>query len=153
MKTVLICYASTGGNTHVVCEEVGNVLREAGINVLLQRVETMNTEDFEEYEYILWGSPTYGHGLLELRMERFVYKRGKDLDLTGKKCAVIGLGDPKYDDDYLAEAAVLLEEFARNAGADILCENLKVIENPVPQLISHVRPWANALAEIIKNHS
>jgi flavodoxin len=152
MKKILICYASTGGNTHIVCTEVAVCLQQQDFLVDLVRVEQIELALFDAYEYVLFASPTYGHGLLELRMERFVYKKGKDLDLSGKKCAVIGLGDPKYDDDYNIESAILLTEFIEQRGGTILCDALKINENPVPQLVSLVRPWSAALGNIISTH-
>ncbi len=141
-------YATTGGNTKMVCEWAADALIIAGISATLHRVESENPAaffgDLPQGDILVLASPTYGHGQLEPLAVRF-YGKARRVDLTGRRCAVIGLGHDKYDDDYNVESAAILTDFVDSHGGEMILEPLKINRNPVPQLKEKVTKWANEL--------
>lgn len=146
---IKIVYGTGGGNTELVCEMVAEVLQEKGIKVeLLKAKLTDPAEILNGADLLIFASPTYGHGLLEQYFGEFL-KKMESVDLTGRKCAIIGLGDPKYDNDYHIESARIIMMFLKKKSAEIVGLPLRVSKCPLPLLENHVRPWAEKLAGII----
>lgn len=151
MASVLIIYGSTGGNTQLVCEKVCQVLTEKGHQVSVQRVEASALTDMNTPEVIIWGASTYGHGVLQDYFIPFLEAATKEnYDFKGKPCAVIGLGDPKYEEQYHLESAFILEKAAQAAHATLLTPSLLVSGPPVRHLNGLVQKWAEKLAETLK---
>lgn len=59
---------------------------------------------------------------------------------------VIGLGDEKYDAEYVIESAALLEEFVVSHGGTLLMDSLRIHQNPIDQLDGVVTERAERLA-------
>lgn len=148
MSSILIIYGSTSGNTEMVCEKVLDILKQKGHTLKIQRVEKSRPEDITKMDVTILASPTYGHGVLQ---EDFVpfWKAMKKIDLKGHPCAVIGLGDAKYDAQYHIESAHILEEVIKKAGGSLICPALRISRSPVPFLESRVAKWAEELSKII----
>lgn len=124
---VHIVYGSVGGNTELVCSLLAEKIVSAGVSVKLSKAKVNTFDDLEDSKLYVFASPTYGHGQLEKYMAKFVasYKNSK-FDCQGRKFAVIGLGDKKYDDDYFIESANILERFIIDNGGQLLCPSLKI---------------------------
>lgn len=148
MSKVKIVYGSGGGNTELVCEKVSEVLVAAGHSVDLLRAKLTKPEEVGDFDLLVLACPTYGHGQLETYFEKF-FNGFKQADLKGKKCCTIGLGDLKYDADYLLESAKIIEAFFEEKEADVVCKPLKIVRSPVPYLNSLVANWAEELAKLI----
>ena len=148
MASVLFVYGSTGGNTEMVVENVSELLKAKKHKVVIQRAETSDVKEILKYDVCVLASPTYGHGLLEGHMAKFV-KGLKEVDLKGKPCAVIGLGDPKYEAQYHIESAPILEKRLTDAGGKILLPALRISRTPVMHLKGIIPNWANQLLKLI----
>ncbi len=148
MANVLIIFGSTSGNTQLVAEKVGMVLEDAKHNVTIQRVEQSDVNDMKKPDVVILGASTYGHGILQ---DHFIPFREamRSFDLNGQKCAVIGLGDPKYDAQYHMEAAPILEEAVKESGGNLLQPTLKVSGSPVRALDTYILKWAEDFAKKI----
>lgn len=146
MAKVKILYASVGGNTEVVCQKVSDTLETAGHTVTMQPVKLATPEDAKTDDALILACPTYGHGELENFYEKWV-RAAKDLDLTDFPCAVIGLGEAKYDPDYVMESAKILTKFIKTRGAKILSIPLMITGAPFPFLDTRVQQWAEKLSE------
>ncbi|KUK79832.1 MAG: Flavodoxin [Microgenomates bacterium 39_7] len=120
MAKILIVYGSTTGNTEMVAEQIMDLLEESSPE--LQDVADINPEDFGKYDLLIMGSSTWDDGLLQADFRDFV--NNNELDLSGKKVAVFGLGDSSYPD--FCEAATLLEEVVNKSGGELLLESLKL---------------------------
>lgn len=144
MASILLVYASTGGNTEMTAEFVAQLLTESGHKVALQRAEKSQSKDLLDFDVVLLASPTYGHGILEEHMTRFV-KGFKGIDLKGKPVAVIGLGDPKYESQYHLESAPILEQALEDAGGKILLPALRISRTPVMHLKGLITNWGKQL--------
>ncbi|MBI5411903.1 flavodoxin family protein [Candidatus Peregrinibacteria bacterium] len=145
---ILIIYGTTGGNTEMAAEQVADVLRKNGHTVELKRVEKSTPQDATSADLCILACPTYGHGVLQ---EHFVpfHAALKQADLKGKKYAVIGLGDPKYDAQYHVESATIIEEAIKGAGGELVCPALKISRSPVPFLDTLIQKWAEGLSKLL----
>lgn len=149
---VAIFYGSASGNTQIVCEKVANQLEKEGLNVRLFTAKSAKKQDWLDMKHdqaVILASPTYEHGLLEWHIGHFL-KQFSDVDFAGRRVAVIGLGDAKYDDDYHLESVRLLVEFVKNHGGQLVLPSLKISKSPIGALDSKVRIWAENLAAVLK---
>lgn len=147
MSSVLIIFGSTGGNTELVTDKVTEVLTSKKHKVTVQRAELTKESDMAKYKYIILASSTYGQGLLQEHMFKFMYYLKS---LKGKKCAAIGLGDPKYNVEYVVESAKTLEKEIKEKGGEILMTALRIVKSPVPQLNASIKDWAEKLSKLLK---
>lgn len=120
MTSVLVAYGSTTGNTEMVAEQVVDCLE--GLEPKLEDIADVNSADLTSYDILILGSSTWDDGLLQADFREFA--ENLDVDLSGKKVAVFGLGDSSYPD--FCEAANILEEVVTKLGAELLVESLKI---------------------------
>lgn len=147
MASVLIIFGSTAGNTELVTDKVAEVLTLKKHKVAVQRAELTKESDLSKYKYIILGSSTYGQGLLQEHMLKFMYNLKS---LKGKKCAVIGLGDPKYNVEYVVESAKILENEVKEKEGELILTSLRIVKSPVPHLNTMVKDWAEKLSKLLK---
>lgn len=147
MPSVLIIYGSTAGNTELVTDKVAEVLTQKKHKVVTQRAERTKETDLKKYKYTIFASSTYAQGLMQEHMMKFMYNLKS---LKGKKCAVIGLGDPKYNVEYIVESARLLENSIKEKNGEVILEPLRIVKSPVPHLNNSVKDWAIKLSKLIK---
>jgi flavodoxin len=150
MASVLIIFGSTGGNTELVTDKVSEILRSGGHKVVVQRAEESDVSDLKKLKYCVFASSTYGQGLLQDHMLKFFKKGVMKASLKGKKCAVIGLGDSKYNIEYVIEAANILEKGIKKLEGELIVPALRVHKTPVPLLNTAIQGWAKKLSKAIK---
>ena len=56
---VLIVYETKYGNTKKAAETMGDVIKEAGNDVTIMKVDAVESERIKDYEALVIGSPTY----------------------------------------------------------------------------------------------
>ncbi len=144
MSSYLIVYGTASGNTELAVERVGCLLSAAGHRAEWKRVEVSKPEELFRADVVILASPTYGHGLLYEYFYPFL-EALKTVDLKGKPCAVIGLGDPKYDEQYHMESAVLLEEALKKAHGRVIVPALRISRSPLPFLETFIPLWVKNL--------
>lgn len=147
MASVLIIFGSTGGNTELVTDKITEILTSKKHKVTVQRAEQTKEADLAKYKYIILASSTYGQGLLQEHMNKFMYFLKS---LKGKKCAAVGLGDPKYNIEYVVESAKLLEQGIKDKGGEVITTSLRIVKSPVPHLDTMVKDWAEKLSKLLK---
>ncbi len=135
MAQIKIIYGTVGGNTELVCKRVEEVLAEKGHAVQILKAKIADPADLGEWDLLVLACPTYGIGELEDYFEAFLGKLDT-VDLKGRKCAVIGLGDPKYDPDYHLESAKIIMEFLKKKEARVLYMPLRISRSPLPLIQS-----------------
>ncbi len=129
-------------------ENVAELLKAKKHKVVIKRAETSDAKEMLKYDICVLASPTYGHGLLEGYMSKFV-KGLKKINLKGKPCAVIGLGDPKYEAQYHIESALILEKRLTDAGGKILLPALRISRTPVMHLKGLIPNWTKQLINLL----
>ncbi len=149
MASVLIIFGSTGGNTELVCDDVSQVLRAKKHKVTMQRAESSNPKDIKKYKYCILAASTYGQGLLQEDMNKFI-KLCQPKDFSKRKFAVIGLGDNKYNTEYVIESAKILEKKVSENGGIITTQPLRINKTPIAHLSTIIRDWAENLSKQIK---
>ncbi len=131
MAQIKIVYGTVGGNTELVCERVAMVLAGKKHSVQILKAKTTDPAKLGAYDLLILACPTYGIGELEDSFEAFLEKL-EAVDLKGRKCAVIGLGDPKYDQDYHLESAKIIMDFLKKKKARVLYMPLRISRSPLP---------------------
>lgn len=130
----------------MVAEYIASEAEKKGYKTACRRAEQSNPDDMLKFDVCVLASPTYGHGLLEGYMDKFI-KKLNGVSLMGKPCAVIGLGDPKYEAQYHIESATILEDALTKAGGRILLPALRISRTPVMHLKGLVAHWAEQLID------
>jgi flavodoxin len=151
MAKIKIVYGSCGGNTEITCQEVQRNLQELGHEVILLKSKITKPADILDSDLLILASPTYGHGLLENFMDRFIATCNKEIQsLAGQKAVVIGLGNMIYDADYLLESAKILTEFLQKKEAVIIHEPLLLTKSPLPYIKKIIPNWVKELDSKLK---
>ena len=148
MAKVLIVFGSTGGNTELVTDEVAEVLKKGGHKVDVKRAEQSSEGDLKGHDLYILASSTYGEGQLQDHMYKYFY--GLKKSLKGKKFAVIGLGDSKYNTEYVMESANILEKGIKKLDGELVTNALRINKTPVPYLNTLVKTWAEKLSKLLK---
>jgi flavodoxin I len=146
IKTCII-YATLGGNTELAVKRVQEELITKNFEVLIQRVDVAKTQDLENYDLIIFASPTYGQGTVEQHFEKFLKDFGI-ADWSHKKFAVIGLGDTKYYPEYLTESAGILEEKITKVNGNLIVPALRIGMPPLKFINKLVPAWTNKIATV-----
>lgn len=148
MEILHVIVASTSGHTdYVVAEVLASLLREIpAMEIEVQRAEQAASEDLLKGKVLLLASGTWNtggsEGQLNPHMHALLRERAKDIDLKGKRVAVIGLGDARYR--YTARAKNLLEAFVTTHGGKLLLPSLKIVHEPYGQE-REIHEWARKL--------
>lgn len=147
MASVLIIFGSTAGNTELVVDKVASVLDEKKHKVTIERAERFDPKIIKKCKACVFAGSTYGQGLLQADIKAVFNKY--DFDLKKKKCAAIGLGDNKYNVEYVVEAANILEEKIKEKNGKLVVKTLRINKTPVPQLNENIEKWAEELSKNI----
>ena len=101
----------------------------------MTRVELAKPEDLLKGDLLILASGTWNtggaEGQLNPHMHEFVWGRAKDAMLTGKKVAIIALGDERYR--YTAQAGKHLRQFVETHGGTPIEPQLKIVNEPYGQ--------------------
>lgn len=108
----VVYYSTSTGNT----ETVGQYIADAA-SVSLEEIGDASTDEVAGFDSLIVGAPTWHTGADEQRSgtswDDFLYDTLPDIDLTGKKVAVFGMGDQQgYGDNYCDAAGELYDLFS-----------------------------------------
>jgi flavodoxin I len=114
MKKIGIFYSFNSNKTAKLGEKIIEAFGEADIESV--NAEVINTELFTKYDNIIVGVPTWFDGELPNYWDEFVPDL-EELNLTGKKIAIYGLGDQKgYPENFNDGMGILAEIFESCGG-------------------------------------
>lgn len=96
MGNVLLVYATMSGNTEAMADLIEKGLIQAQASVDRYEAMDIHAELFNDYEYILLGTYTWGDGDLPDEMLD-IAEDMENLEFTGKTFALFGSGDTSYE--------------------------------------------------------
>jgi len=152
-RVLHIVFASTSGHTEYVVDALIDSLKSIipGWEIEETRAEKTQPKDLLSGDVLLLASSTWNtggiEGQLNPHMWLLLHERAKDLDLAGKPCACIGLGDHRYF--YTARAADHLQDYVKVHHGRLIAPTLKIIDEPYGQEEA-VRVWGRQLVDTSK---
>ncbi len=133
VSSLHIIYGSTSGHTEYVVDQIIDLLN--GVNVVKQRAEQAAADDLLKGDVLLLASGSWNtggvEGQLNPHMHELLKKRAADLDLSGKKVLLIGLGDDRYR--YTVGCMQHLIEFVTSHNGVVIEPTLKIVNEPYGQ--------------------
>lgn len=117
MGKIAIIYGSTTGNTRDASHKLQNAFAPGTSELIDVRDATAQT--LSEYDAYIFAVSTWGAGDLQDDWEEF-FPAFDEVDLTGKKVAIMGLGDQHNYPDTFGDAAAILADKAVERGATLV---------------------------------
>jgi flavodoxin I len=117
MAEIGIFYGSTTGNT----EKIANLIRKefGEENADLYNVDIVEAEDVQKYKYLILGVSTWGVSDLQDDFEDFL-EILDEVDFTGKKVALFGLGDQSTYADSFVDAMGIVYDGLKKQGVTLV---------------------------------
>lgn len=117
-KKTGLFYSYNSHKTKIVAEKIAE---EFGAGIESVNAETISEESFLQYNTAILGVPTWFDGELPNYWDEFV-PAIEDMDLTGKKYAIYGLGDQKGYPENFGDAVGLMANLLIQRGATVVGE-------------------------------
>jgi flavodoxin len=149
-----IVFASTSGHTEYVVEALIDFLKSTipGWGIEETMAEKAQPQDLLSGDVLLLACATWNTGGIEGQLNPhmwvLLHDKAKTLDLAGKPCACIGLGDHRYF--YTARAAEHLQHYVKAHHGRLIVPALKVIDEPYGQEDA-IRVWGQQLVDASKS--
>ena len=98
-----IFYGSTTGNTENVAQEIQKMMGKDLVDI--HDVDGTEKEQLNEYEFLIFGIPTWDIGQLQEDWEDFIETLDdEEVNIEGKKIAIFGVGDQEGYPDTFGDA-------------------------------------------------
>ncbi len=148
MGRTLMIYASQSGNTEMITDIIAENLRKIGHEVVIKSFDfdLIDMNALKEYDAVLVGTYTWDDGEMPYEVEDF-YVDLEDADIKGLLFGVYGSADSFYDTFGLA--IDLVADRARNLGANVIKERLKIDLTPNKEDEKRCTAYAHTLSELI----
>jgi len=151
-RVLHIVFASTSGHTEYVVDALIDSLKSTGWEIEETMAEKAQPQDLLSGDVLLLASATWNtggiEGQLNPHMSVLLQDKAKTLDLAGKPCACIGLGDHRYF--YTARAADHLQQYVKAHHGRLIVPTLKIIDEPYGQEEA-VRVWGKQFVNASKS--
>ena len=147
-RVLHIVFASTSGHTEYVVDALVDSLKSItpGWEIEKTMAEKTRPEDLLRGDVLLLASSTWNTGSIEGQLNPhmwvLLHEKAKTLDLAGRLCACIGLGDHRYF--YTARAADHLQQYVNAHHGRLIIPTLKIVDEPYGQEEA-VRMWSKQL--------
>lgn len=149
-KTLIkIIYASTSGNTELVCDYITKLLEKSGFETRLFRSEKTPIKEITNHDKFILATSTYEHGVINPFYDKLLSEM-QTTDLKGKFAGIIGLGDTRYELHLFCEGANILKKAFMDQGGTILHQPLKINGEPHDQL-DIVDDWTRYFITALKD--
>lgn len=106
-------FGTQTGNTQDAAEEIQKAFGPDYVDLI--EISTASTEDFDGYECLIIGCPTWNIGELQADWDGF-FPDLDEIDFSGKKVAYFGCGDQEGYPDNFQDAMGILEEKISSRG-------------------------------------
>lgn len=117
MDKVGIIYSFNATKSSKIAERIKEAFGEDQVEMV--NAEDLSTEKFTEFNNLILGVPTWFDGELPNYWDEFIPAL-EELDLSGKKVAIYGLGDQvKYSENFV-DAIGIMAEMIRDLGATVV---------------------------------
>jgi flavodoxin I len=152
-RSLHIVFASTSGHTEYVVDTLIDSLKSTtpGWEIEETMAEKTQPQDLLNGNVLLLASATWNTGGIEGQLNPhmwvLLHDKAKTLDLAGKPCACIGLGDHRYF--YTARAADHLQDYVEAHHGRLIVPTFKIIDEPYGQEEA-VRVWGKRLMDVLK---
>lgn len=125
-ESVTIIYGSESGNTERLAEILAATLQKHGVNVLVKSVLDKGLEEaIKNSSALMLGASTWDHGQPQEDFKAWMNTFDASL-LKGKEIGVFATGDQEGFPEAFCKAADVISAYAKNAGASIIGDPLKV---------------------------
>ncbi len=114
MAKIGLFFGTTTGKTESVAEMIQKEFGGESV-VKLHNIIDVEASDFEDYQYVIIGCPTWNVGELQSDWEGF-FPELDNIDFHGKKVAYFGTGDQVGYADNFQDAIGILEEKISDLG-------------------------------------
>jgi flavodoxin I len=152
-RSLHIVFASTSGHTKYVVDALIDSLRNTapGLKIEETIAEKAQPRDLLSGDVLLLASATWNTGSIEGQLNPHMWlllnDKAKSLDLAGKSCACIGLGDNRYF--YTARAVDHLQDYVQAHHGRLIVPTLRIIDEPYGQERT-VKVWGKQLVDASK---
>ena len=152
-RSLHIVFASTSGHTEYVVDALIDSLKSLapGWEIDETMAEKTQPQDLLRGDVLVLASATWNTGSIEGQLNphmwMLLHDKAKNLDLAGKLCACIGLGDHRYF--YMARAADHLEHYVETHHGRLILPTLKIVNEPYGHEET-VRVWGKQLVDASK---
>ncbi|PKK83993.1 MAG: flavodoxin [candidate division Zixibacteria bacterium HGW-Zixibacteria-1] len=119
MSKIGIFYGSTTTNTIGVVATLTDELSKAGFQVDRYDVADGNLKSMNDYNLLILATPTWSGGELQDDWKH-VFEQFESLDFTGKRVALLGIGDQLNYPDHFADAIAELADCVYLGGGQIV---------------------------------
>lgn len=123
----LVAFATNSGSTLHIAERIFQTLLFQGQTAKLQEIRTMSPQDFDGYDLIVVGSPSWDYNHLEGQPHQAFFdffEKYPDTNWSGKKFVLFGLGDRTFV--YFCGAVDVLKEEIVKRGGEVVAEPLRI---------------------------
>ncbi|CEJ46416.1 flavodoxin FldA [Umezakia ovalisporum] len=116
-KKIGLFYGTQTGKTETVAEMIRDTF--GGDVVTLHDISQADLSDFNEYEYLIIGSPTWNIGELQSDWEA-IFPNLDEIDFSGKLVGYFGTGDQiGYSDNFQDAMGILEEKLSQQGGKTV----------------------------------
>jgi len=119
LKQVGIFYGSSTGDTERIAIQIKAAIGNTKVSV--HDILESCIEDLNQYSFLIFGISTWGTGKIQDDWEDFLSQL-ENIDLTGKKAALFGLGDQESYPDTFSDALGILYDIIQHTGCKIVGE-------------------------------
>ncbi|MCF2970280.1 flavodoxin FldA [Synechococcus sp. Nb3U1] len=117
MAKVGLFFGTQTGNTETVAEMIQKELGEENVDLI--DISEASIEDFDKYNYLIIGCPTWNIGELQSDWDGF-FPNLDEIDFSGKTVAYFGVGDQfGYPDNFQDAMGILAEKIAERGGKNV----------------------------------
>lgn len=142
-KKIHLIYASTGGNTEHVMQQVQRYWQASGATVFLHRAEQTPISVIADNSLFLFATSTWDHGAINPFFDKLLAQM-KQTDCSGKTATFIGLGDRRYEKHYFCTGMFLVKEVWEQNNGTAIGVPLTIGREPFEESIEKmVQDWAN----------
>lgn len=102
-----IFFGSSTGNTESAVEKLVDIMNENGFEAESHNVASISTDDFDNYETMIFATSTWNDGELQDDFDS-IFKDFEKYDFSGKKLGFLGLGDQDgYSENFVDGIGIL----------------------------------------------